>query len=366
MMIRRFPAVFRSVMWGCVATGFTGSVVLAVDPPKISSTSQPVAATLPTTQPTNDAQGVRQLLDDHQYTAAIKLASKLLLLKGKAAEGQNRYELTMLKGEGQLGAKTISLAISTFESAVKETTDPHEIAVAQWTAELVRRSSGMKYTPKTTPAGGIKPAPIDLLDRAQRPAAFSAMFDDEMAVLQPKIDSAKTARNLPQVYPVLDKLGKLKQLDIIANGNDDKTAKNSAALLDHARELMSSALKGMWTRVNDIEHAANQTTTIQQTVMINGNPFTQNITRKNGLSPANQQELKDDIDTCNKIQQAANDLSQLAKNDKDWAPVMNDADRVSGKAKDVMNADYGSGASDNPENISVPTGTGTTPVHRTK
>src|SRR3954454_17215687 len=128
--------------------------------------------------PTTD--DVKQALDKKDYGTAVKTASRLLALHGNAAAGLNRYELFTLKGEGHLGLKAMPMAIESYQYAMKETSDPHELAVCRATILLFRRASGTTYTPKTTPPGGTRPAPINLLDRDQRKAAFGALLDDEL------------------------------------------------------------------------------------------------------------------------------------------------------------------------------------------
>jgi hypothetical protein len=186
-----------------------------------------------------------------------------------------------------------------------------------------------------------KTAPINLMDHDKRKDAFGAMLDDDLSKLSPDLKAAAVSQSLPQIFPVLEKVESLDQLDVIANGNDDKTAEAANALLDHSRNLLANALKSMWSRVSDIENHANIVTNTPNTLLVNGQYVTENISRKNGLSDANRTELKNDIATCSKIHDAAEVFIPMAKTDKDWPAILSDADRVAGRASDILNADYG-------------------------
>ncbi len=318
-----------------VAIGAACEVMKAADQAGLTAaTTQPglSAETKPMNGPPtiDDVQGA---LDRRDYANTVKLASRMLALHGKAAEEISRYRLFSLKAEGQLGLKAVPMAIEAFQLALKETSDPDEISLTKCNILLLRRAGGTKYVPKTTPPGGTKPGPIDLLDRDNRKAAFGALLDDEIATLSPKIKSASTSQSLTQIFPVLQQVEDLNALDVIANGSDDKTSQMAGDLLTHARNLISSALKGMWQRVDDIDKFASQTTAIQKTInSSDGGALSQSITKKNGLSSDNKSELNNIIATCDKIAAAAEAFMKSSKNDKDWSAITSDTQRVSSRA----------------------------------
>jgi hypothetical protein len=295
----------------------------------------------PAAQPT--AADLDQLVQTHQYAPALKLANTLLSHRDPAADGSDPYQLWMLKAEAYIGIKSIDSAISSFQAAAKATDDVNELAIANANILLLHNSNSTTYVPKTAAPGQPKPATIPLADRAQRNAAFAALLTDQLSALKPAVDAAAKSSTLPTMYPVLQQLADMKQLDQLVNGNDDKTAKISATLLDHAHNLIASALKEMWARVNDIDQHANQTTTIPQaSIQPNGLIGQQTAVFKNGLTSDNKTELRNMIDTCTKIHTVADTFESLAAadKDKDWAAVLNDSSRVSGRASDVLNTDY--------------------------
>jgi hypothetical protein len=135
----------------------------------------------------------------------------------------------------------------------------------------------------------------------------------------------------------------LVALDHLANDNDDKTTQIAGDLVEHARTLITTALKGMWTRVDDIDKVAQAktTTNMQVPVTTGGLYVTRQTVHKAGLSQSNQSELKDIINTCEKIHPAAQAFMQSAgKGGSDWSAITADATRVASRAKDVLSADY--------------------------
>ena len=305
--------------------------------------------TAPATQPAVDVVAlvtdVQANLDLKQYPAAVKAASKVLALRGPAASSVDRFQITMQKGYAQAGMKSVSSAIITFKSAMKETNDPHQVALAKWTAELFRTAGSTTYAPKSIGAGGQKRGPFDLMDPEQRKDAFVGFLDDNLALLEPKLRTANISQKLPEIFPVLQQVVDLDQLDQVANANDDKTSALASTLLDHARNLLTNALKADWARVNDMSTSANIVTTVPTQVVINNSFVTQTVSKKNGLSDSNRSELNNIISVCQKIHDAAESFLPLAKTDKDWTTVITDSDRVAARASDVLNADYGSATS---------------------
>ncbi len=328
--------------FGAAVAVATAAAVAQVPPPGPAPTTKPVAAVAPAAPVTPPSvEAVEQQIADKKYADAVRSASKLLALRGAAAEGVSRFQVTMLKAEAQIGERQLAAAVATFKVAASETKDPHELALAHWSDELVHRSSGAKYVPKVT-AAVARPEPIDIIDPDSRKLAFAALLDDELSAMAPKIKVASTSQSLVPIWPVIQQVESLDQLDQIANGNDTKTAAAADALLDHARNLLSTALKGMWVRVSDIDAHANvvSTTTVPQQYG-NGILYNQTISQKNGLSQQNRTDLQSMIDLCQKIHSAAQTFAQASKDDKDWLTIMNDADRVSGRANDVLTASYG-------------------------
>jgi hypothetical protein len=329
-----------SLAWVPLAHG----QVAPPDPaPPVAATGGPVTpavAPVPVTPP--DVAEIQAALDQKQYAAAIRMASKLLAMRGDAAGAFSRFQVMMLKGDGQAGAHAVAAARATYQDALRVTNDPHEKALATWTVELFKQARGTSYVPHIT-GPGANATPIDLVNGDSRKLAFAALLDDQLSLLAPKLKQASGSPSLPQILPVVKQVQALTELDVIATGTDTRTSAAAGTLLDHARNLMSNALKGMWTRVDDIHNAATQTVTGTGTpAFFNGQPIQQTVSQQNGLTGSETAELKQIIDTCGKIHEAAAVFAPLAQggDDKAWGAILNDANRVAGRASDVLNANY--------------------------
>jgi hypothetical protein len=346
-------AFCKRLRTGALLLAATACVPVGVSFAQVAPQAAPQAVA-PATQPSVDE--VQQLIDQKQYPAAVKAAGKLLSLHGQAAAGIDRFQVTMLKGYAQAGMKSISTAVMTFKSAKKETKDDNEIALADWTADLFHIADSTIFMSKTA-GPQQKHGPFDLLNTDQRKQAFGALLDDNLAALQPKLKSAVVAQNIPQIWPVIQQVMDLDRLDVIANGSDEKTTEMSSALLEHARNLLSNALKTDWARVSDIDTHANTTVSVPTLTNIGGQVVTQEMTHKVGLTGDNQSELKNIISVCGKIHDAAEAFISISKSDKEWSSVLSDADRVAGRASDVLSADYGTNTTDN-SGVSIGDGNG--------
>jgi hypothetical protein len=309
--------------------------------PAPAGVAPPAPVILPSADVLTMLTDIQADLQTKQYPEAVKIAAKVLALHGPAAAGVDRFEIMMQKGYAQAGMKSMSSAGITFKLAMKETKDPHQIALAKWTADLFKAAGSPTYTPKSLGANGQKRGPFDLLDADQRKDAFGAFLDDNLSILEPRVKDATISQKLADIFPVIQQIVDLDQLDQIANNTDDKTANLASGLLDHARNLLSNALKSDWARVNDIDTHANIVTTTPTQVMINNTMMTQTTSKKNGLSDSNKSELQNIISVCQKIHDAAEAFLPLAKSDKDWSTIISDSDRVAARSSDVLNADYG-------------------------
>ena len=305
--------------------------------------AQPPAAQPPAAQPAavvpSQVDDLQTLVDAKKFPEAMKLATKLISLHGPAAGGINRFRVLMLRGDAIAGTKAVSSAINTYKAALKETTDPREMALAKWTIELFTKAKGTTFSPKVA-GGGAAVATLNLNDRVERKQAFSDLLSDELAVLAPKIHLATVSMQLGDIVPVLTQVEGLEELDVVANDNNTLTSHVASDLLDHSHNLLSSTLKGMWTRIGDIDTAANTATTSNNPIVINGVLVNQQHSTKPGLTAGNRSELNDMVTTAKKISAVTALFVPLAQSDKDWLQIKNDAERVVGRASDLLANDF--------------------------
>jgi hypothetical protein len=308
------------------------------------STALAQPATAPATKPAEinpaSVSDLQQMLEDKNFQQVIQQTSRLLALKGSAADAYNRFDLLRIKAEAQLENGDTQGAISTFSELGRVTNDPQDRDVALATVVLIRRSPHGKFTPKTVPAGKDKAQPIDIFDPLTRKAAFEAMFNDERQAIEPKLKSAIASQSLPPILPVIESLLSLRSLDIAASGSDQRTTDLTAKLLSHAKGLMTSALVQMQKRLDDIDKQANAETVTTQIVVINKVPSQVQTRSKQGLSDRNIHDLKDMVTTCGKIGTIAQSFSKVGNAQTDMQGVVTTANEVQSKAKDLLDMKF--------------------------
>ncbi len=171
--------------------------------------------------PADSPDDLKKLYDDKQYKELIPKLSKALALHGTAADGYDRYQLYLMKGEASLQTKSKSAAVEAFKQAAKATTDKDQVSTAAADALLAAQASGtMTYTPKTGAAKGDKPEPIDILDPDSRKSAFDALEHDMLARAKPKVEAAKRSTNLPQIMEAARGLADIRPVEFAADGGD--------------------------------------------------------------------------------------------------------------------------------------------------
>src|SRR4030095_12150312 len=102
--------------------------------------------------------------------------------------------------------------------AQKETDDPARRSAARADEILVRKSRPQGYLPKPSPTS--KPAAIPILAEADRKAAFTALLNDELTAVSPKLKAAKAATAMPPIIEVARTLGDLRALELAGSGAD--------------------------------------------------------------------------------------------------------------------------------------------------
>jgi hypothetical protein len=137
---------------------------------------------------------------------------------------------------------------------------------------------------------------------------------------------------------------------MVATGSDTSSQKAADDLADGARQLMSDSVKTLSDRIATIDKAANQLQEIQPRDMpVNragadaGKRQTvpERRFRKIGLTTATRNELRDAIDTSQKIQDACVDFEGVSKvHAGGFKSVADTAARVAQDANTTLTADY--------------------------
>ena len=162
---------------------------------------------------------LKQMFDAKQYKELLPKLSKVLALRGPAAEGYDRYALFMMKGESSLQAHAKLAAVDAFKQAAKATDDHNLAMTATADAVLARDANGAgAYVPKTGTPKGDKPEPIDILAPDSRKTAFTALEQDLLAKAKPRVEAAKHGRSLSQIMDAARGLGDAVPVEYAADG----------------------------------------------------------------------------------------------------------------------------------------------------
>ena len=338
-MMRAIPAV--------VATVISLTLVLTVAP--VRSFAQAAAGA--GLEPPPGVDQLKQLLSEQKYQDVIRGVAKCLALRGPAAQNYDRYELYMLRGEAFVHTKGMPMAAESFAAAQKETQDQAKKDAARAMELLVRRSKPTGYTAKTSTT---RPAPtFPIVNDTDRPAAFAALFTDEMAVARPRIKAATNATNLNPIIDVARSLGDMHALEQAASNSAAQTKEIGSALGEHAHKLIADALTKMGNHVEEIWKAASKINNYGVTDRY-GRSIGGYNTSMMGLTSVETGDLKNTIATCEKVVPVATDLATVTGG-SDLTADAKEAQRVHDRAKEVLEYDYSGGG----VNTSTSTGTGT-------
>lgn len=297
-----------------------------------------VRAAAPAAEGTPSMEQLQALLQQGKYQEVIRGAQKALALKGPAAQGLDRYELFMLRGEAALRAKANAQAIESYVSAAKETDDPGKKSEARAMEILVKKSKAQGYQPKSTtrPAAGGKPAgPIPIMEEADRKAAFEALYADELTAAAPKIKAANAATALGPIVEVARMLGDLNAIETAGTGSAEQTKKIAADLGAQSHLLIDGALKGINKRVEECWQQGSRTRESTRA----GGGTGQRLYGLMGLTSVETNDLKAAIANCEKIAPVANDLATVTGGAELTADAR-EAERLLNRAKEVLNYDY--------------------------
>src|SRR5262249_38076561 len=66
---------------------------------------------------------LKGLMDQQQWQQLLQRSSRVVSLRGQAAQNYDRYDLLMMRGEAQLQMKNSPQAIASFKDAIDESKD---------------------------------------------------------------------------------------------------------------------------------------------------------------------------------------------------------------------------------------------------
>jgi hypothetical protein len=267
---------------------------------------------------------VRDLYEQGDYPRLLQQVSRALAVRGQAAKDYDRYDLLVLKGEGHLNLKNPSASAEAFDEAAKYAADEQAAALARSMAELVRRTKGQPYTPPAK-KGQPPPAPIDVLDRKQRPAAFAGLYDEYEAKVRAAVKTASASTQLPPMLDAFRMLYDLRWLELAVTSGDARTVELAEPLTVRARSVMARAVSQMSKTVDDVKEATLRA-------------YDAGLLRSGGVTRDNKAVLRQLAADCDRITGVAVDLKKVFPADQADAlrTLGDDAAEVAAYARNVL------------------------------
>jgi hypothetical protein len=272
-------------------------------PPPDAPAPRPAAPAAAVAEAMPSVKDVRAALDRGDGAEALRLVSRLLPIRGKAAQQYDRYELLSLKAEAHLRLKAGDAAAQSFKLAAEQTEEREKAAVARATEQLIRRSRGLAFTPRHAAKGqAAKLDPIDIVDPETRKSAMRAMFADDMAELAPKVRAAKLGTTLPPALKAMQAARELATLELAANGSADQVNGVVEELKQSCKDLLARAMERTTKRVDQITQMANDPEFVRQVFPNPLGGFEVEVAeRRRGLKRQDISQLKALADTCDEV-----------------------------------------------------------------
>lgn len=311
------------------------------------------------------SQELHKLFDDGQYQPLLNKLARVLQLKGPAARPYDRVDLELLKADALLELKQTSGAIAAAQEAVKaitEQTDDKLSARARATAVLFKRMQTFSFTAKTAVKGQPAPQPIDLLDVSKRKDAFVALLPDVQTEVTARARAVKSVKSLPPIIEAIRAVADLHAVEVMAEDTSNASEKLADDLATQAKELIGDSVGTMDKRVKVIDDDANalqpivtgpQNTRTGTGVSSRSGPTGSGAAQigyqKRGLNSNAKTELKNIIDTCEKIVAISRDFAEVSKSSAAGFKTIGDAAANTAKAANTtLTADY-SGVKNSPK-----------------
>jgi hypothetical protein len=307
--------------------------------PATQPATRPVAVKPGGPEPLPTMDELKEMLEQAKYQDLLRQLPRVTMLRGKAAEPYNKYDLWMLKFETHMRLKQQQAAISDLNEAQKMTDDPKRINYCKSVALLIKQSKNFMYQP--SPQKKEKPSPIEIIDPEKRKLALKAMLDDEMAVIVPKVEKALDGTSLSNIA---DALKTLQGVDVLESGADagDDASKMVADLRARGNAIFAKTVIRLTARTDEISRTANELYRQEVTVPGVGGTFTTEYRmKKRGLDAAAWRELNDIMKTTDQLIPNIKGLAEATGGKmKDVEDLINAADDLRHKADKTLKANY--------------------------
>jgi hypothetical protein len=308
----------------------------------VCTLSSGVVAAAQAPDPATTTEDIKAAFEKGDYQETLKLLSRVLSLKGKAAQGIDRYSLLMMRAESYLKLKTTSLALEALEEAEKvarAADDEKGAADARALTMLIKRSRNLQFTPKVAVGERKALAPIDITDVNKRPEAMEALYAEEKVAVKPLVQAADKSRNrsLLPVAKAIKAVSGLKDLEVAATGKDAETAETIKDLVDRAQKLMARGLDDMTRRTERIAERADELVE-KQVIRENSVEY---VTRRRGVDTNESKELKQIVEDCKRVAQSCKELTESFTDDTEpFDDLQDQALDTAERATEVLRDSY--------------------------
>lgn len=301
--------------------------------------TRPAAVARPGPEPLPSTDDLRVLFEQGKYADLLKQLPRVMVLRGKAAEPYNRYDLLMLRFETHMRMKAQAPAAATLDDALEVTDDPKKVAYCKSVDLLLKRSKGFQYTPGAHRKA--KGTPIDIVEPGPRKEALKALLADEMAVVTPKVEKALDGQSLGDIAGAVQLLQGLDVLEQAAETGED-AQRMVVDLRTRGAALMAKAVQRMQARHDEIfKHANEMVRYVVNTPAFGGGAQQQVRYRQRGLESRDYKELKEIVATCEKLIPNARGLAKATGGKvKEVEDLITASEDLRRKADRTLNATY--------------------------
>ncbi|HVX87112.1 MAG TPA: hypothetical protein VH253_20170 [Phycisphaerae bacterium] len=295
------------------------------------------AAALAAPEPLPTMDQITAMVNAHQSREALAAIARVIDLRGPAAAPYDRHNLLILKADAQLQNHDNSGALATLALAQKETNDDDQIAQTTALTELIKKSPGGHYTPKTPGS-----APIDIADRAKRKDAYQALATDELTVLQAQAKSAANATSLAPLANLAKQAAPIRALEFAATGKTTQVDAVTAQLAAAAQKLMTNVLEKLSLQVEQISSNANKQIVVTVPMNFRGGASAPvQEARPTGLTQTDIQNLHNIQNECDQVPPAVKSMQLAFGDEKGFAPISARAAQIKARAQTILTTDYG-------------------------
>lgn len=337
------PATPAATKPATPATAAPATAAPATAPANGPAAAKP-AIGAPAAKPDADAlpsmADLQLLFEQEKHTDLLRQLQKVIVLRGKAAEPYNKWELYMLKFETHMRLKAPAPALATLRDAQEITDDEAKLAWCKSVDLLIRRSKNFQYQP--SPGKKEKPPAIDITDAESRKVALKALLADELAVVKPKVEKAMDSRSMVAIADAVLALQGFDVLEMAAGGGNEESQQMITDLRSRGVALMAKTVQQMQAQQTQIDKSANELIRYVVNIPGFGGGFTQQVRyRKRGLEKRDYDDLKQIIKTAEQIIPNVKGLTRATGGEvREVEDLVTAAEDLYKKTERTLNANY--------------------------